>query len=138
MKRFACARTSNLVFVFLTPGACPRYISNAIAYQYYDKTTADLLVDAEAFALADVQFARKHPEAQIHGHLRWLEKEPRWKKTIRRLVVGSPAFEICFLAPLCSLGQKFFRVSALRNIGVRALQMRRGIHWTRVVRRLTT
>ncbi len=119
-------------------GASPRYISSAIAYQYYDKTIADLLVDAEAFALADVQFAHKHPKAQIHGHLNLLANEPRWKKIMRRLLVGFPAIEKCLLAPMCSLGQEFFHVPVLRNIGVRALQIRRGIHWTRVVRRLTT
>lgn len=79
----------------------------------------------------------KHPEAQIHGHLSRLEKEPRWKQTIRSYTTRFPAFEVCFLAPLCSLGQKFFQVPALGNIGVRALQIRRRIHWLRVVRRLT-
>jgi GT2 family glycosyltransferase len=118
-------------------GAQARYIRNAIALQYYDKTAADLLADAEAFALADVMFARKHPEVQIKGHVNWLEREARWKRTIRRFVVGSPAFEVCFLAPLCSLGQRFLRIPALRNIGVRALQIRRRIHWLRVVKRLT-
>ncbi len=119
-------------------GVRPHYISKAIAHQYYGKTSADLIRDAEAFAVADVMLARKHPEAQIQGHLNWLEKEPRWKQTMRRFAASSPAFEVCILAPLCSLGQMFFRVSALRNIGVRALQMRRRIHWLRVVRRLTT
>jgi GT2 family glycosyltransferase len=119
-------------------GVRPRYISNAIAYQHYGKTAADLLRDAEAFAVADVLFAHKHPEAQIQGHLNGLEKEQRWKRAMRRFAADSPAFEVCFLAPLCSLGQMFLGVSALRNIGVRALQMRRRIHWLRAVRRLTT
>ena len=118
-------------------GVRPRYISDAIAYQYYGKTSADLLRDAEAFAVADVLFARKHPEAQIQGYLSGLEKEPRWKQTLRRFAASFPTFEVCILAPLCSLGQTFFRVSALRNIGVRALQMRRRIHWLRAVGRLT-
>jgi len=118
-------------------GACPRYISDAIAYQYYDKTIADLLVDAEAFAVADVQFVHKHPEAQSQGQLKLLANEPLWKKKMRRLLVGSPAIEKCLLAPLCSLGQKLFYIPVFRNIGVRSLQIRRALHWTRVVWTLT-
>ncbi len=121
----------------LSAGAKPRYISNAIAYQYYTKSAADLLVEAEAFAIADVMFARKHPEAQIQGHLNWIANEPHWKQKMRRIAAASPSLEKCLLAPLCSLGETFFHVSAFRNIGVRALQMRRRIHWVRVAQRLT-
>jgi GT2 family glycosyltransferase len=110
-------------------GVRPRYISNAIAYQYYGKTSADLIRDAEAFAVADVMFARKHPEAQIKGLLRWLAREPRWKMNLRRIRAIWPAAADSFLAPVCSLGEVFFRFPVFRNMGVRALQMRRRIHW---------
>lgn len=121
----------------LNAGAQPRYTSNAIAFQYYNKTIGDLLVDAEAFALADVMLARKHPEAKIPGHVKNFAIEPRWKQKVYEIIVGRPTFEVCFLAPLCSLGQHFVRFPALRTLGVRALQIRRKIHWLRVVRRLT-
>ncbi len=137
-EKFRMREDLELGVRLFTAGVQPRYVSNAICYQHYEKTSADLIRDAEMFAVADVQFARKHPEAQIQGHLSWLEKEPRWKQTIRSFAASSPAFEVCFLAPLCNLGQKFFRVPALRNMGVRALQIRRQFHWLRVVRRLTT
>lgn len=136
-EKFRMREDLELGVRLFTAGVQPRYVSNAISYQHYEKTSADLIRDAEMFAIADVQFARKHPEAQIQGHLSWLEKEPQWKQTIRNFATSSPAFEVCFLAPLCRLGQKFFQVPALRNIGVRALQVRRRIHWLRVVARLT-
>jgi len=107
----------------------PTYVERAIAYQYYAKTGADLIRDAEAFAVADVMFARKHPEARHHGQLRLLEQTPRWKRPLRRIAAISPAAADLLLAPLCGLGEAFFKAPALRNVGVRALQMRRRIHW---------
>jgi hypothetical protein len=104
-------------------------VERAIAYQYYAKTGADLIRDAEAFAVADVMFARKHPEARRQGQLRLLERTPRWKRPLRRIAAISPAAADLLLAPLCGLGEAFFKVPALRNAGVRALQMRRRIHW---------
>lgn len=114
----------------------PAYVERAIAYQYYAKTGADLIRDSEAFAVADVMFARKHPEARDHGQLRLLERTPRWKRPLRRIAAVSPAAADLLLAPLCGLGEAFIDVPALRNMGVRALQMRRRIHWFHRVRAL--
>lgn len=107
----------------------PAYVKRAVAYQYYAKTGADLIRDSEAFAEADVMFARKHPDAQVHGPLRLLERTPRWKRPLRRIAAVSPAVADLLLAPLCGLGEAFFSVPVLRKMGVRALQMRRRIHW---------
>ena len=81
------------------------------------------------FAVADLMFARKHPEAQIDGQLKRIANEPHWKLKLRRIVASHPATADFFLAPACSLGERFIHVPALRRLGVRALQMRRGIHW---------
>ena len=110
-------------------GARPQYVGSAIASQYYEKISADLIRDAEAFALADVKLARKHPEAVIKGNLNWLAKEPRWKQRMRRVAASAPSIADFMLSPLCGIGEAFFRVPALRNLGVRTLQMRRRIHW---------
>jgi GT2 family glycosyltransferase len=110
-------------------GVRPQYISNAIAYQYYDKTSADLIRDAEAFAVADVMFARKHPGVLIKGQLSWLARTPGWKANLRRIAAVWPAAVDCFLAPVCDLGEVFFHFPAFRNMGVRALQLRRRVHW---------
>jgi len=110
-------------------GVHPRYISNAIAYQYYGKTSADLIRDEEAFAVADVMFARKHPGANVTGQLKWLAMAPRWKQNLLRIAAAWPAAADFFLAPVCGLGEAFFPVPVFRRIGVRALQIRRRIHW---------
>lgn len=110
-------------------GVRSSYVERAVAYQYYAKTGADLIRDAEAFAVADVMFARKHPEMRNHGQLRLLERTPRWKQPLRRMAAMSPAAADLLLAPMCGLGEAFFKVPLMRNMGVRALQLRRRIHW---------
>ncbi len=110
-------------------GALSCYVERAVAYQYYSKTSADLIRDSEAFAVADVMFARKHPEEKSRGQLNLLSKAPQWKRTLRRIAAVSPAGVDLVLAPVCRLGQTFIHISALRNLGVRALQIRRRIHW---------
>jgi glycosyltransferase involved in cell wall biosynthesis len=115
-------------------GLCFRYEPEAKAYQHYEKTSADLIRDAAAFAKSDVLFARKHPGARIRGRFGGEVEEPRWKEYLRGVFVSIPVLERALLAPLCLAGEAFVGVPLLRNIGVRALQARRRVHWLRVVR----
>jgi glycosyltransferase involved in cell wall biosynthesis len=117
-------------------GVRSSYVERAVAHQYYAKTGADLIRDAEAFAVADVMFARKHPEARHHGQLQLLDRTPRWKRPLRRMAAVSPKAADLLLSPICGLGEAFFNVPALRNMGVRALQIRRRIHWLHKVQAL--
>jgi len=117
-------------------GVQARYIPDAVAHQYYDKSSADLIRDSEAFAVADTMFARKHPEALDSGYLSWLTQDPPWKKILRRIAALFPVAADCILIPVCKLGEVFFRVSRIRSLGVRALQMRRRIHWLHVALKL--
>jgi GT2 family glycosyltransferase len=110
-------------------GVSPQYIANAVCYQYYEKTSAKLIRDAEAFAVADVMFARKHPDVVIEGQLNWLAREPHWKQRARRLAASAPALSDLFLAPVCCLCEALIRQPAFRKLGVRALQWRRKVHW---------
>lgn len=110
-------------------GVRSQYVAEAIAFQHYNKRYGDLVRDAEEFAVADAKFARKHPDARIRGQLTWLRLEPAWKRRLRQMMAFSPAVADIVLAPLCSVGETFFRVPAFRNLGVRALQLRRRIHW---------
>ena len=48
---------------------------------------------------------------------------------MRRITEALPGATELFLAPVCGLGELFFGLSVFRNAGVRALQMRRRIHW---------
>jgi glycosyltransferase involved in cell wall biosynthesis len=115
----------------LNAGVEPRYISDAIAYQFFEKTPADLVREAEAFAVADAMLARRYPDAFIESQLIWDEEEPRWKQRMRRLAAAAPAVADIFLKPVCALAEILFRIPVFRTLGVRALQMRRRIHWYR-------
>ena len=118
-------------------GVRMEYVDDAIAYQYYDKTPSDLLADARRFAIADLRLARKHPGHSIEDQLKCLERERGWKKMARAIVASSPALEKCLLAPWCILGDRLFAFPPFRSAGVRALQMRRRVHWLRAVQKLT-
>jgi hypothetical protein len=110
-------------------GARSVYVERAVAYQYYAKTHADLIRDAEAFAIADVRFGQEHPDAWTTGHLSSLGRAPRWKLTLRRIAAMSPEATDLVLSPACGLGELLFDVPFFCNLGVRALQIRRRIHW---------
>jgi GT2 family glycosyltransferase len=105
------------------------YLPGAVAYQHYDKNAVDLIRDAEAFAVADARLAEKHPSAQIPGHVAWLRKQSGWKNRLRRMAATFPALSDAALAPVCFLGEACIKVQFMRNLGVRALQMRRRVHW---------
>ena len=134
-ERFRMREDLDLGIRLMERGVRMEYARDAIAYQYYDKTAADLLVDAQRFGAADALLARKHPEQMIVGHLRWIENDPAWKETLRAWGARWPAMERILLAPWCYLGDEFFRFPPLRFIGFRALQMRRRIHWLRGVQK---
>ena len=108
-------------------GVSPIYLGNAIAHQYYVKGATDLIRNAEEFADADLLFARKHPEVQ--GHLRLQMEKNRLKDHLRGVAAIWPAVSDVILTPLCRLGDVLFRFSLFRDLGVRALQLQRGIHW---------
>jgi GT2 family glycosyltransferase len=110
-------------------GVRPQYVASAVAYQYYEKTSGRLIRDAEAFAVGDVMFARKHPQVVIEGQLNWLAQQPLWKRHAQRLAASVPTLVDLFLVPMCCLGEAFIRSPALRKMGVRALQWRRRVHW---------
>jgi glycosyltransferase involved in cell wall biosynthesis len=114
-------------------GVHMEYLDEAVAYQYYDKTSADLLEDARRFALADLMFERKHPGQRIEGLLRLSEGEQTWKHSMRALLSRWPVLEKSILAPWCALGDALFWCAPVRWAGIRALQMRRRIHWLRAI-----
>jgi len=110
-------------------GVQPRPIPAAIAYQYYDKTSADLIRDAKAFAKADFLLAQKHPGARVEGHLSAGAVEDSWKDKTRSVLARRPWLGDLLLVPVCELGERLYPISICRNMGVRALQARRRIHW---------
>jgi glycosyltransferase involved in cell wall biosynthesis len=117
-------------------GVSPQYVANAVTYQYYDKTSAQLVRDAEIFAAGDVMFKRKHPDVLIEGQLNWLGQQPLWKRRTWRQAASAPWLADLFLAPICSLSEALMGIPLFCKIGVRALQWRRRVHWLHKIREL--
>jgi glycosyltransferase involved in cell wall biosynthesis len=117
-------------------GARPFYVSDAIAWQYYFKTQADLLMEAERFAVADVRIGRKHPEKRMPGDVRTVLEARSWKAKFRRVLVSLPLLEKLLFSPLCVLGEKFVGIGFFRDLGARALQIRRRVRWLRTAREI--
>jgi glycosyltransferase involved in cell wall biosynthesis len=128
-ERFRMREDAELGVRLFAAGIRASYVSGAVAHQFYRKTAADLIQDAEAFAVADVMFANKHPERLDGSLLGRIGNEPRWKHMARRVVAAYPEIADTLLAPVCWAAEWFFDVRPIRNMGVRALQMRRGLHW---------
>jgi glycosyltransferase involved in cell wall biosynthesis len=110
----------------------------AIAYQYYNKTATDLIRDSRAFAEADYLLAQKHPTISIEGHLSAVKVENDWKDFARNLAARKPELSDFILQPLCHLGERFYQIPAFQNLGIRALQARRRIHWLHRIKELQT
>lgn len=114
----------------------PVPIPGAIAYQYYDKTSEDLVREAQAFAMADLLLARKHPDTKLKGHIATLNTERGWKHMARSVAARNPRAADLALRPICRLAELLYLVPIFRNLGVRTLQARRRIHWLHRVREL--
>lgn len=117
-------------------GVQPVYLAQAIARQYYAKSTEELVRNAEAFAVADLQLAHKHPGLLIEGHVQSMRNTRGGKALLREWAARHIAVADGVLKPICALGEWGIRVPVFRNLGVRALQARRRVHWLHVVRRL--
>ncbi len=130
-ERFRMREDDELGARLFAAGAVARYVPTAVAHQVYEKTAADLIRDAEAFGVADRLFVRKHPQLSGQTFLGRIETEARWKRRLRRIAAACPPAADAMLAPLCWLGEAFPQLGSVRGLGVRALQIRRGIHWYR-------
>jgi GT2 family glycosyltransferase len=128
-ERFRMREDLELGLRLFRAGVRPKYVSEAKAFQYYVKTSSDLIRDAEAFAKADLLLAAKYPDVYIPGHVNWLQREPAWKRGITSIAARTPAVWDIVLGPICGIGDAFEQAPVLRRTGVRALQIRRRLHW---------
>ena len=128
-ERFRMREDLELGLRIFKAGVQPKYVPEGVARQYYDKTSADLIRDSEAFAAADVLLAIEHPEERIEGHVLALADLPPAKRLLNR-IVGRASWPVDLLCwPLCAFGEAFFSMRFARTLGVRALQYRRKAHW---------
>lgn len=128
-ERFRMREDADLTVRLFAAGLRASYIKTAVAQQYYEKTIADLIRDAEAFAAADLMFASKHPDELCRTFLGRIATEPAWKRAARRITAVYPGVIDNILVPTCWVSQVINSPRLLRHAGIRALQFRRGVHW---------
>jgi hypothetical protein len=122
----------------ISRGAQPCFVPGAVAHQIYTKSSADLIRDAAVFGTADAVFNRQFPQLATQTFLGNIALEPRWKRTLRSAAAKVPALADFLLAPFCWLGDSAPNARFVRDLGIRALQMRRGIHYYRAAQKPPT
>jgi glycosyltransferase involved in cell wall biosynthesis len=133
--RFRVREDAELSARLLSAGAAFEFIPAAIARQYYFKTNADLLRDAEQFAAADILLVREHPALKSTTLLGKLAAESNWRRAMRRVMLANSGIFEGLLGGVCAVSEKF-RAKTLREVGVRALQARRVLRYSRKAREL--
>ncbi len=128
-ERFRMREDLELGLRLFQNGVRAEYIPEAKAFQYYAKSSADLLREAEVFGRADALMAKKHPEALVPGQFKKLEEEGGWKYRAMRVAARTPELWETALIPACWVGEKFISNGTLRGMGARALQIRRRLRW---------
>jgi GT2 family glycosyltransferase len=128
-ERFRMREDGELGVRLAASGVRQQFVGGAVAYQWCGKSARELVRDSEAFAECDLLFMRTHPGNTPHDFLRRIQQDGRWKRRARRLLVARPEIADLALAPLCALGEWRHAAGAVRELAVRALLMRCGLHW---------
>ena len=133
-ERFRMREDGELGVRLRAAGVRQRFVRGAVACQWCDKSPGELVRDAEMFAAADLLFMQTHRDAVPHDYLRRLRGDQHWKQRLRLLLLSNRETADLVLAPLCALGE---RIAPLREIAVRALLLRCGLHWLHRVAELS-
>lgn len=129
--RFRKREDGELGIRLLDAGVQPTFVSRGVAWLSCDKSAQQLLRDAEMFADCDLLFVREHPGRNPHEFLNHLRQEKPSKRQLRRMFARHLREIDLLLAPLCSIGEWRAIPGSLRNLAVRSLQFRCGLHWYR-------
>ncbi|WP_348260955.1 glycosyltransferase family A protein [Telmatobacter sp. DSM 110680] len=128
-ERFRKREDCELGIRLLEAGVRQEFVGDAVAYQWCEKSAEQLVRDAEIFAESDVMFLRIHPGWSPHEFLSRIREEKQWKRWARELLVRCPAIADLLLSPVCTMGQWRGMPGPLREVAVRALTLRCGLHW---------
>jgi hypothetical protein len=118
----------------LKAGMRQQFVADAVAYQRCDKTSEELVRDAERFAEYDLLFLKKHPGWMPHDFITRIRQEAPWKRSARHWLSRNLEFSDAILAPLCAMGNFRQMPRTFRRLALRALLLRCGLHWYRRMR----
>ena len=125
-ERFRMREDGELGVRLRAAGIGQKFVRGAVAYHRCDKSPGELARDAEKFAAGDLLFMQTHPDSLPHDYLRRVQRDGRGKRRMRLMLLACPMLADVALAPLCALGE---RIAPLRELAVRALLLRCGLHW---------
>ena len=130
-ERFRMREDGELGVRLLKAGLRQQFVGGAVAYQRCDKSPEELVRDAERFAEYDVLFLKKHPGWMPHDFVAKIRAEGQWKRSLRRFLVKHLRLSDALLSPLCATGDRPRTPKAIRELALRALLFRCGLHWYR-------
>jgi glycosyltransferase involved in cell wall biosynthesis len=114
-------------------GVGQRYEPTAVAYQIYEKTARELLLDAWEFGKADVLLVRKHREYRHRSAIARLVQASAWRRVLWQLVTRSPISPDLALAVPYWLTERCRAIPICRRAALRLLCLRRAVAWGRAV-----
>jgi glycosyltransferase involved in cell wall biosynthesis len=133
-ERFRMREDCELGTRLLKAGMRQQFVADAVAYQRCDKTSEELVRDAERFAEYDLLFLKKHPGWMPHDFITRIRQEAPWKRSARHWLSRNLEFSDAILAPLCAMGNFRQMPRTFRRLALRALLLRCGLHWYRRMR----
>jgi glycosyltransferase involved in cell wall biosynthesis len=110
------------------------YAPDAIGYEFYCKTPAELLREAAAFARGDVLLLQKHPALLPESAFGRLLAQPVWKRGMHHVAVKTPWLADPLLRLLWRVAGRKRHDHWFRHAGMRALQWHRVLVWEREFR----
>ena len=128
-ERFRKREDGELGVRLLNFGVRQQFVPDAVAYQDSEKNVQQLIHDAEVSAECDLLFLQIHCGRIPHDFVTHLRNERPWKRRARGVLSRNLALADLLLGPLCSMGELKAIPAPLRNLALRAVLFRCGLHW---------
>lgn len=130
-ERFRLREDCELGVRLLDANVRQRFVAEAVTYQSAEKSAEQIVREAEAYAEYDFLFSQLHPGFSPHEFAERLKRESPWKRAARHMLADHPELTDALLAPMCALGEGGPAHGLVRELAVRALLFRCGLHWYR-------
>src|SRR5207247_10977266 len=95
-----------------------KYQPSAVVHQVFEKTTADVVTEADAEGRAAVRLCRKYPEFRAQMMPGWLCSEAVWKRSLRRALMRVPFSPAPLLVLPCRIAESVRPLPGIRRVGL--------------------